>query len=230
MAELKITSKLCPKGVFKFCAITGIGILNEDASTRKEDVYEYKATLEVDEKDAADFMDAVDDLVDGELSKGDDIVKLPYQTHDDYDGIPKGKVWIAAKCKTSYIGKDDEEVDVNVNVYDTGGNKCKLPEGVGIGSGSTGKVYGKVVTWDKKEGIGATLYLSSVQLADFVPYEFGDQVDEAMEGSFKGFATPQLEKDEAGDEEESPRRSRRDRNKSTEQDDDKPSRRPRRSR
>lgn len=205
MAELKIVKGIAPLGEFKFCAVVGLGILNEDASTRAKDVREYKTTLEVNEDDpvAIAFMDAVDDLVDGQLSKGDEIVKLPYQTHEDYDGVPEGKVWIAAKCGTEYEDKKTGEIkDINVKVYDATGSECVLPEGTGVGGGSTGKVYGKVVTWDKKEGIGATFYLSSVQIKDFVPHTFGDDIDTEMGGSFKGFNKPtDLEKAEGTSEE-----------------------------
>ena len=209
MAELKITSKLCPKGTFLFCAVTGRGIKNEDTSKKKQDVYEYKVTLEVDEKDATVFMDEVDALVESQLGKGDKIVKLPYQTHEDYDGIPRGKVWIKAKCKTEFEDeKTGDMQQVIVKTYDSTGNQFTLPDGKGVGKGSTGKVYGKVVTWDKKEGIGATFYVSSVQIADMKFHEFGDEVDSDMGGSFKGFDSD-MEKDEQKEDERPSRRSSR---------------------
>jgi len=227
--KLKVTSENCPKGDFLFCAVVGQGVKNSKASTRKKDVYEYTVTLELDEKDAANFMDEVDDFIDDNAVKGCELGSIPYQTREDYDGIPEGKVWIKAKCKTTYEDqKTGDELDAKINIYDAGGDKCILPEGVGIGKGSTGKIMGSIAIWDRDDEYGATFWLSGVQLADFTPYTFDEQ-PEAMEGSFKGFTTPQLEKDEAKGEEESPRRSRRDRNKSTEEDDDKPSR-PRRSR
>jgi hypothetical protein len=208
---MKVNSKNCPEGEFLFCAVVGQGVLNEDASTKRQQVYEYKVKLEVEEKEAADLMDEIDELLEEAAGKDDDIIKRPYQTHDDYDGIPKGKVWIESKCRTVYEDKDGEEVEANVNIYDASGKKSKLPEGQGVGKGSTGKVFGTVTTWDKKEGVGATLWLSGVQIGDFVPYEFED-APEAMSGSFKGFDN-QLEQDESTDDEDtrSSRRSRRSR-------------------
>jgi len=227
--NMKVTSENCPKGDFLFAAVVGQGVKNTKASTRKKDVYEYTVTLEVDEKVATNFMDEVDDFLEDNAIKGCTLSTVPYQTSDDYDGIPQGKVWIKAKCKTTYEDvKTGEELDASINIYDAAGNKSILPEGVGIGKGSTGKIMGAIAIWDRDDEYGATFWLRGVQIADFTPYTFDEQ-PEAMEGSFKGFATPQLEKDEAEGEKESPRRGRRDRNKPTEQDDDKPSR-PRRNR
>lgn len=221
----------CPKGDFLFCAVVGQGVKNEEASTRKEEVYEYKVTLEVDEDKAVDFMDGIDDFMEDNLSKGDEVIKVPYQTHDDYDGIPKGKVWISAKCRTKYEDRDGEEQDATVNIYDKDGNKCTLPEGVGVGKGSTGKILGTITVWDKKEGVGSTLWLSGVQIGDFTPYEF-EEAPEEMEGSFKGFdkKEPELEKETDDNEadEKPARRSRR--NRSSNADDEKTARRSRRRR
>ncbi len=208
MGSLKINGKNSPQGTFLFCAVTGKGRLNEDKSTKRDQCFEYKVKIEVDEKDAADFMDQVDELIDSELGKGDEIVKLPYQTNEDYDGIPEGKVWIEAKCGTEFENSKGDIQEANVSIFDTRGDKCKLPEGTGVGKGSTGKVFGNVGTWDNKDGVGATLWLSGIQIADFTPYEF-DAAPEEMEGSFKGFdkPEPELEKENT-EKEEAPRRKR----------------------
>ena len=205
---MKVNTKNCPAGKFLFAAVIGQGVKNEDASTRKEDVYEYKVTLEIDEKVAGPLMDEIDDFIEDNAVKGCELTKVPYQTSDDYDGIPAGKVWLAAKCRTTYMNKDDEEQDAKVSIFDTRGDKCNLPDGVGIGKGSTGKVFGNISVWDRKDEMGATLWLTGVQIGDFVPYEFEDAPEE-MEGSFKGFNTSALEREEGTEEEAPTRRSRR---------------------
>lgn len=203
---------ICPKGKFVFCAITGQGVLNERS---KE--YFYKAQLELDLEDdgVEELLNNLDDAIEAENFKGKQ-TKHAYQTHDDYDGVPEGKVWIEARTSVEFEDKKTGEVKpVEVGIYDTRGDKSKLPEGIGIGEGSTGKMFGKIEMWDAStknvKEWGVSIYLSSIQIADFVPYEFGEAPDE-MEGSFKGFKTPDLEKDEEQEEEEKPRRrSRRSR-------------------
>jgi len=209
---LKINSELCPKGAFTFAAITGLGIENKNTKEKK---YEYVVTLELDEVDAGPLMDEIDDYIEDNAPRKSELSKVPYQTRDDYEGIPEGKVWLYAKASTEIENKKTGEVsDRIINVYDAGGNKVSLPEGTGIGKGSTGKVFGNMTVWEQGKEYGATIWLTGVQIAEFVPYAFEEDV-QAMEGggSFKGFDTPQLEKDEESTEEAPARtrRSRRDR-------------------
>ena len=212
-------------GKFTFAAITGKGILNDN---NDDDVYEYKVTLELDEEDAGPLMDIIDDFVEDYAPSKKELSKVPYQTHDDYDGIPAGKVWVAAKAYTTWEDKKTGEIkDTVINVYDSQGDKVYLPEGTGIGNGSTGKLLGNMTMWERKKEYGVTIWLSGTQIADFIPYEFEEAVEAMEGGSFKGFNTPQLEKDEEPKDEEKPaRRSRRDRSSS--EDEEKPARRRRR--
>lgn len=50
--DLKINSKNCPVGAFAFAAIVGKGIENTNS---KHEAYEYKVTLELDEKNCRSF-------------------------------------------------------------------------------------------------------------------------------------------------------------------------------
>ena len=209
---LKINSTNCPAGIFTFTAITGKGILNE--SITKEDVYEYIVTLEADIEVTGPLMDEIDDFIEDNSPRNSELIKVPYQTTEDYEGIPEGKVWIYAKATTTREeGKTGEIIDRVINVYDSQGNKVQLPEGTGIGKGSTGKTLGNMTVWEQRKEHGATIWLTGVQIADFVPYEFEEAVVAMEGGSFKGFNAPQLEKDEAEPEatpeRSTPRRSRR---------------------
>jgi len=226
--SLKINSELCPKGSYTFAAVTGQGIENKNT---KEVTYEYVVTLELDEADAGPIMDEIDDYIEDNAPRKGELTKLPYQTHDDYDGVPQGKIWLYAKASTEITDRNGVVNDRVINVYDSQGDKVSLPEGTGIGKGSTGKLFGSMTVWEQGKDYGATIWLTGVQIADFVPYEFEEDV-QAMEGggSFKGFNTPQLKKDEEV-KEEAPKRSRRSRrDKDDEPEDEKPSGRTRRSR
>jgi len=210
MEKLKIDSKICPVGTFTFCAIAGTGILNEDKEKNNPDnAYEYKATLELDLDKAGELLDEIDNFIETHASKGKELEKVPYQTKEDYEKIPDGKVWLYAKTTTKRESKE-KLVDREISLYDTNGNKSKLPEGMGVGNGSTGKILGAMTVWDQKKTYGATIWLSGIQLGNFVPYEF-EEVPNTMEGDFKGFDTPQLEKDEAETTEEPKTESRRSR-------------------
>lgn len=206
--KLKLTSSNCPKGVFAFCAITGKGILNDNNGGQ-----EYKVTLEVDEDLAGPLMDDIDDFIEDSAPKRKELTKVPYQTHDDYDGIPEGKVWFYAKTSTTWTDSKSGEVNDKVmNVYDSQGDKVTLPEGTGVGKGSTGKVFGAIDLWEQGKEYGCTIWLSGIQIANFVSYEFEESVEAMEGGSFKGFNNgPQLEKDEVDEAPKTSRRSRRDR-------------------
>jgi len=222
--KLKINSKNCPTGVINFACVTGKGILNED-NTSDDDVYEYKFTLELDEDSAGPLLDEIDDFITDMSPSKKELVKVPYQTSDDYDGIPEGKVWLSAKAYTTYEDKKTGDLkDTVITIYDSQGDKVSLPEGTGIGNGSTGKVLGSVTMWERKKEYGFTLWLSGTQISDFIPYEFEEQVEVMEGGSFKGFNdnTPQLEKDEESNEE--PTRSRRSNRASKPAEDEKPTR------
>ena len=132
--------------------------------------------------------------------------------------------------------KKQEKVDVLIDIYDTKGIASQLPEGVGVGKGSKGRISGgKVSLWEagtkRKPEHGITLFLSSIQISDFIPYEF-DATPEEVEGSFKGFNQPKLESKEEDNPQDSQttRRPRRSRRTETSSEDDQPTRRPRRSR
>jgi len=222
---MRVNDKNCPLGTFTFCAIMGTGILNEKASTRKKDVYEFKVNLEMDEDKAGALMDEIDDHIEDEAVKGAELVKVPYQTHDDYEGVPKGKVWLSAKALVEYEDKKTGDIkDTVINVYDSNGDKVKLPEGKGVGNGSTGIVIGNVVVWDRGDEYGATLWLSGIQIGDYIPYDFEDAPTAMEGGSFKGFNDSQLAKDETPKDDKPARRSSR-RNRDNASDDDKPARR-----
>lgn len=219
--KLNVNSELCPEGAFTFCAITGKGIENENNGD-----YYYKSTIEVDEKIASPFLDAVDEFMEDEAPNKSECVKIPYQTHDDYEGIPVGKVWIYAHTSTTFIKKKtQEEEDKIINIYDKDGNKCTLPEGIGVGSGSIGKMMGSIELYtagtSRKPEHGFTFWLNSIQIKDFVEYAFKEEVEQMDGGSFSGFGNTDLEKDEK----EPPRRKRRER---TEKDEEEPPRRTRR--
>lgn len=229
--SLKINSKNSPVGVFQFCAVTGAGIKNTKASTRKNEVFEYKASLEIDIEDAQDLLDQIDDFLEDNKIKGCNLTGVPYQTHDDYDGVPKGKVWLIAKAKTKWEDNDGDEQDTKISIYDTTGQKCDLPEGEGIGKGSEGSIFGKIVLWDRDDEYGATLWLSGIQITEYIPYVF-EEAPEVKKGSFKGFDNKKsdLEKQEDDEDSQPSRRSSRDRTESKDDEDARPSRRSSRDR
>ena len=71
----------------------------------------------MNEDNAVDFMDTIEDLLEQYQPKNSELTKMCFQTHDDYDGIPEGKVWIEAKTSTSYFDEKKTREGRCINRY-----------------------------------------------------------------------------------------------------------------
>lgn len=204
MAKINVTS---PIGDLKYVMITGQGKENFEGTG-----YDFQACVDVPSKEADDFIDMIEDFIEENEVKGATRAGSFYRTSEDDDTIPKGMVRFTFKTRTEFTDKKGDIKDTVVDVLNSKGDKVKLPEGKLIGNGSTGRVIGTCVIWErgntKKKEFGASLYLNKVQLKDFIPYE-GEKVDEIEGGSFKGF-DDDLQPEESAAE-ESPRSRRRSR-------------------
>jgi len=197
------------KGTFKFCAVVGEGVENDNNPGN----YEYLATLEVDLD--SPIINEIDKYIDETEINGKEPSKVPYQTTEDYEKIPEGKAWLYSKTSTKWEDRDGNINDRNINIYNTRGKKIQLPEGTGIGSGTEGKILGNMKQWTRgkaaKLEYGYTIWLTGVQITNnFVPYEFDNAPAAEEDGGFEGFDIPGST--EVDEEEETPtRRSRRSR-------------------
>lgn len=208
MAEKKINTQ-SPVGDLMYVMVSGQGKENYDG-----DGYEFQVCVDVPNAEADKYVDEIEDFLEDNAPKAGEQASSPYKTIEDDDTIPEGVTRFTYKTKTEFTDRKGVTKDTVVDILDSSGNKTKLPDGIFIGNGSTGKAIGKLVLWErgnrKKTEYGASLYLNKVQIKDFVPYE-GETVEEIEDGSFKGFEKiPQA--DEGKDAAEEPttrRRSRR---------------------
>lgn len=209
MADKK-TKTQSPIGDLMYVMVTGQGKENYDG-----DGFEYQVCVDVPNAEADPYIDEIEDFLEDNAPKGGEQASSPYKTIEDDDTIPEGVTRFTYKTRTEFTDAKGVTKDTVVDILDSAGNKTKLPEGIFIGNGSTGKAIGTLVLWErgnrKKTEYGASLYLKKVQIKDFVPYE-GETIEEIEGGSFQGFEKmPQAEDTTTEDEPTSRRRSRRSR-------------------
>jgi hypothetical protein len=201
--KLAVTS---PIGTLMYVMVTGTGKENFEG-----DGYDYQACVDVPEKEAEDFIADLEEYLDENAPKNSTEAGVFYRTSEDDDTIKEGVVRFTFKTRTEFEDRKTGEMkQTKVNILDSDGNNVKLPEDKLIGNGSTGRVIGNAVLWErgnsKKKEHGLSLYLSKVQIKDFVPYE-GEKVDAIDNGSFKGFDNDlKPEDDDTTEEESTPRR------------------------
>jgi len=197
-----------PIGTLMYVIVTGQGKENFEGTG-----YDYQACVDVPEKEADQFIDLIEDFVEENEIKNAERAGSFYRTSEVDDTIPDGMVRFTFKTQTEFTDKKGNLKDTEVAILDAAGNKVKLPEGKLIGNGSTGRVIGTAVIWErgnsKKKEFGVSLYLNKVQIKDFVPYE-GEKVDAIDGGSFNGFDND-LQSDDDTPAADTGRRSRRSR-------------------
>ena len=206
---------ITPKGELLWVNIAGQGKENFDG-----DGMEYTATIVLTEEEADEFQDIVDEFY--EKSGGREETTPNKIIREDEDGRPV----VSFKTQTEFDGKQ-----THIKVVDGRNKEVHLPEDIGIGNGSIGKISGTLSYYSRKTTDGVSLFLNSVKLLKLVKYipETGFEDDEPEDGAFSADdIVSGYDGDDDGDEpEEKPRRSRRSRSKS---EDDEPEEKPRRSR
>lgn len=244
MAREKTVEKqkiVTPKGELLWVNITGQGKENFDG-----DGMEYTATVVLTEDEADEIQEIVDEFY--VKSGGREDVTPNKIIREDEDGRPI----ISFKTQTEFDGKK-----TYIKVVDGRNKEVHLPEEIGIGNGSVGKIAGTLSYYRRKQSDGVSLFLNSVKLLELIKYtpETGFEDDDEDEGGFSaddivsGYDGDTRDEDEPeekpkrsrrasrkpaydGDEPETPKRSRRASSKSDEDDEDAPetTRRSRRSR
>jgi hypothetical protein len=159
-----------------------------------QDGYEYVATVILTGAESEDIRKQMDELI-GELGKAEMLKSKGYkQLYEDAEG----KQYIPSKKKKESEGKPldlyafgfktgvayaDGKPKV-IKVYDTTPKVVSLG-GKKIGNGSRGAVSGAMERTVYKNEVSCSLYLNSIQLTKFIPYE-DDAGFEAQEGDFNG--------------------------------------------
>ena len=166
-----------PKGELRYVNVTGEGKLDFDGKFR-----EYTATLVLGKKDAKKFEKEL--LAIFEENKPSKWTKPPVnkfmrKTEDgDYTFSFKTRVVKADGNQQKITIKNPKNVET------------PLPDGVGIGNGSIGRISGNVSVYKNGKGsslkAGISLWLSGIQLLKFVKYVPNDGFDEE-DGDFESF-------------------------------------------
>jgi len=187
MPKLRVTT---PKGELQWVFISGEGSFNE-----LSDKYEYKATLRlpIESPEAIAFKQKLIDLwenseekkaYDEAFAKAKPAMQAKFEIHPGYtiveddNGNPTGFIDFKFKTNTEFETKKGAQA-TKIDVYNAQAKKVDIGD-TKIGNGSIGKIAGTAITWQRADGGGVSLYLSSIQIIKLVEYvdnEFGEEED-----------------------------------------------------
>lgn len=155
-------------GKFKFAVITGDGF---KAHTRN-DYNSFKVTLEISEDEAKRLQEVIK-----KFWKENQPAELPRKTDAtkkkpaNFDSLvyyhDKNKMWsISPSSRVRFDGNEENNV---IGIVDIDGEKLDPKKFGRFSEGTTGWVSFNLTTYDE----GVSMFLNSVQLDEFVPYEGG---------------------------------------------------------
>ena len=201
--KLRVTS---PKGELKYVVVNGEGKLNYDGDAR-----EFTASIVLPKKKAKEFYAEICDYFNDNKSNGCDVDepmnKIMRKTEEgDY------MFSFSTKCE---FENDEGEVRKSVIGLANKDNVAqKLPDGVGIGNGSIGRIGGSIKYYKRKNKEGVSLFLNNIQILKFVKYvpDNGFEVDE--EGEFESFGDPSF------NTEEKPKKDKKKKKKKSKKDEE----------
>jgi len=200
-----------PKGELQWVVVNGQGKENYDG-----DGYEYTASIILTEEEADEFQDMVDDYY---AEQGGQEETCPTKIiREDKEG----NLLVTFKTQAEFEGRP-----VKVKIVDAYNKPVHLPDDVGIGNGSIGKISGTLSYFKRKKNDGVSLFLKSIKINKFVKYiaETGFEDDDDTDGGFSGF-----DEDTDLEQAEKPKRPSRQRNNDDEDNKTSPARSSRRSR
>lgn len=194
--KLKITT---PKGELRYVVANGEGKLNYDGDAR-----EYTASIILPKKKAKAFYAEICDYFNDNKSNGCDVDepmnKVMRKTEE-------GDYMFSFKTMCEFENDEGEVRKTVIGLANKDNVAQKLPDDIGIGNGSVGRISGAMSYYKRKASEGVSLFLNDIQILKFVKYvpDNGFEADE--EGEFESFGDPQF------DEAEKPKKPKKDKKK-----------------
>ena len=175
----KITS---PLGELMYVNISGTGKLDYDGK-----FYEYTAGIKLDKKSAKTMYSEICNFFEEHKPawfKGDEPSNKIKRKQDD------GTFLFQFKTHAEFEDKAGNTKQTKIGIVNSKNKYVELPDGEGIGNGSTGKISGVMTIHSDKRGktAGVSLWLNNVQLLKYIKYVPDTGFDEA-DGEFKDFET-----------------------------------------
>lgn len=170
---------ITPIGELNYVNISGQGKKNYN-----EDGYDYVASINLTGEDAQKLISAIDTEL-GEIPKGKIVRSRGYrellkdekglfaptsQNKDRQEDAEKTGIFsFTFKTKTK-LGEEGKEEDVKIKVFNAQGKQVDLKDRK-VGNGSTGAISGKMQRFESGKEVGVSLYLKSIQITKFIPYQ-----------------------------------------------------------
>jgi len=175
-----------PKGELSWVTIAGQGKENFDG-----DGFEYTATITLSEDEADKLEDEIEDYYQKSGGRAESVPNKIFR--EDADGNP------TITFKTQVVFENGKQS--KVKTVDGHNKEFELPEEVGIGNGSIGKLSGTLSYFTRKSSDGVSFFLNSIKILKLEKYvaETGFEYDEDEDG---GFSADDLESGYNGDGED----------------------------
>lgn len=181
----KITS---PKGELRYVVVNGEGKLDYDGKYR-----EYTASIVLPKKEGKKFLKEITDYFNENKSS-----KCPFDEPQNkvMRKTEEGDFMFSFKTKCEFTNKDGEVKKTKVQITNGKNVPQELPDGVGIGNGSLGRItgmmdmHGNTDKSEKKNTEGVSLWLNAIQISKFIKYVPDNGFDEDEEAEFESFGDP----------------------------------------
>ena len=168
-----------PQGDLKYCFITGLGRLKP----RSKDQYSYSAAVVLDKKDGKKLYAEICEYFNEHKPAK---CTLDEPENKIFTKLDDGRMMFQFRTNTKF----DDKQNI-IKVFNAKNEERVLPDGVGIGDGSTGSIKGSLMVYegDTPAEAGCSMFLNAIRIAKFVKYEGGDGFDDdgAEDGDFEDF-------------------------------------------
>lgn len=194
-----------PAGSTKFCQ----NVIEPNTRWDSDGKYEAKLLMDEEDPETQAFMKKLDDLAQKaydietkEMKPGQRKkvgMYVPYETEEDDEGEPTGKILFKAKGKAGFKTKGGQYKSITLPVFDTKSKKPIDTEGIYIGNGSIGKFSCNAITFlahGNTTEAGITLRLTGFQIIELAGGSSSDADSLGFDTDGSGFVRPEEKEEE----------------------------------
>ena len=184
-------------GEFAWMVVSGKGLQNYN-----KDGFDYTGTVIVSGEDAQNVANQLKALMGDTLSeKGMSMDNVPFRLLTDKKADDGSLAYELVKLDTPSFDNLDKKArygfrfrnsTINgftgkpqvIGIHDAKGVETTMPEGMGIGNGSKGVIFGTAVAYTRGRKCGVSLYLDKVQITDLKEFHSSPHKVEEKQGTF----------------------------------------------